>query len=491
MRGCIAFTAGALSVLAFAPFSYYLLALVGTSLIGLLWLNATPAQAFREGWAFGLGLMGFGVFWLHISIDQFGNIGTPGAIAVTLLFIAAIALFYGVVGWVALRFGGGLSSCLRLSLLFPALWVLGEVLRGWIFTGFPWLAMGYSQIDSPLRGYAPLLGVYGASWVVLLAAGLLLCSLLGVGRHRWVALAGFALLLAIGQGLAQVSWTGSAGKPLNVAMIQANIAQSDKWRKERLEPTLTRYRQLTDGLWDNDLIIWPETAIPAFAHQVKEKLLNPLAQQAIDNQSELLVGIPVWESEQSAYYNAMLQLGHEREAYYKRHLVPFGEFIPLRSWLRPLLQWMQVPMSNFAAGTHSAPTLKVAGYLAGISICYEDAFGEEVIQALPEAAFLINASNDAWFGDSLAPPQHLQIARMRALESGRYLIRSTNTGISALIGPGGEVTARSPAFQEHVLQGQVVPMQGATPYVLFGNSAIVLLCLFILLGLWRYSSHRR
>ncbi len=455
-------------------------------LLGLLW-HASPKAAFLTGWAYGLGLLGFGVFWLHISIDQFGNMGTLTAMVLTLLFVLILALFYGVVGWAVSRCGASGMLPFQLLWVFPSIWVLGEWLRGWLLTGFPWLTLGYSQIDSPLGGFAPLFGVYGISWMLLFCAALLY-RLLQPGTTGRLWLAG-GLLLVMGCGLLfqQVRWTQPAGEAFRVSMIQANIAQEAKWKRDMLAPTLELYSRLTRNEWQSRLIIWPETAVPAFAHQVEESVLQPLAAEAVSHQSELLVGIPVWDGDTGAYYNSLMTLGAARAHYAKRHLVPFGEFMPLKRWLRPLIEWLQIPMSDFTPGRAERPLLRVAGYSAGLSVCYEDAFGEEVAEALPEAAFLINASNDAWFGDSLAPHQHLEIARMRALETGRYMLRSTNTGISALINPKGKIEGFSPAFQTHVLSGEVIPMQGATPYVRVGNWAVILGSIFALfLSLWRW-----
>jgi apolipoprotein N-acyltransferase len=475
MRPLAALLAGGLSVLAFAPFSVFVSALFGPLLLFLFWLRASPGQAFVQGWCYGFGLLSVGVFWMHISIDQFGNIGTPGAIALTLLFVAAMALYYGLVGWLAVRLGGRVHQGLRLLLLFPALWVLGEWLRGWFLSGFPWLSLGYSQIDSPLAGYAPVLGVYGVSLAVVMLAGFLALAFTARGWRRLGAVAAVLLVGVTGQVLSGLEWTRSQGDPLRVSLIQGNVAQHEKWRRENLLPTLGLYTGLTGGEWESDLIIWPETAIPSFAHLVEESLLQPLSVEAVQRGSQLLVGVPVWE--EGRYYNAMLSLGVQREAYHKRHLVPFGEFMPFKGLLAPLLTWMNVPMSDFSAGEGKPPLLTLAGYPAGISICYEDAFGDEVAEALPQAAFLINASNDAWFGDSLAPHQHLEIARMRALETGRYLLRSTNTGVSAVIDPRGRILGQSPAFEQHVLRQEIRPMAGLTPYGYAGNGSLVLLCL--------------
>ncbi len=486
--GLLAFAAGGLNVLAFAPFNLHPLALLGPALLFLLWLTTDPARAFRIGWSYGAGLLGFGVFWMHISIDQFGNVGTPLAIVVTLLFILLMALYYGMVGWLACRVRG-VGQTVRLLLLFPAVWVLTEWVRGWFLSGFPWLAQGYSQVDTPLSSYAPLLGVYGVSWVVVLCSALLLLLFLGDSRTRLKALGGICLLWLAGFGLQFHSWTEPDGEPLRVSLVQGNVAQSEKWKPEQLKPSLSRYVELTRQSWKSDLVVWPETAVPAFAHQVEEALLQPLEQEARQHGSSLLLGIPVWKQEGRRYYNAMLSLGSERDSYYKRHLVPFGEFMPLKSLLKPLIDWLRIPMSDFSSGMSTRPLINVAGLPAAISICYEDAFGEEVIQALPEALFLVNASNDAWFGDSLAPPQHLQIARMRSLESERFMLRSTNTGISAIIGPRGGIQGQSPSFQKHVLHGQITPLKGATPYVVVGNWGIVTL-LGLLVGTVVLSARR-
>jgi apolipoprotein N-acyltransferase len=265
-------------------------------------------------------------------------------------------------------------------------------------------------------------------------------------------------------------------------MIQGNVTPDRKWDPALFTPTLDVYRGLTRDNWDSRLIIWPETAVPAFAHQVEDRLLGPMEREARARGTDLLIGIPVSDPHDGRYFNAMLALGPERASYFKRHLVPFGEFVPLRALFAPLGEALDIPMSDFSPGDGARPLVPLAGYHAAVSICYEDAFGEETIEALPEAAFLVNASNDAWFGDSLAPHQHLEIARVRSQETGRFMLRATNTGISAVIDDKGRVLERSPMFQRHVLSAEVVPMQGATPYVWMGNAGAVLLGLVGLAG---------
>jgi len=355
-----------------------------------------------------------------------------------------------------------------------------------VLTGFPWLALGYSQIGWPLDGLAPVLGVYGVSWGVALSAGALVLTAELSGRRRFYPLLGAAVLWLAAWAVGTLTWTQPAGEPLRVSLVQGNVPQELKWQPKQLLRTLELYLTLTDAHWDSDLIVWPETAVPTLAHRVEASFLAPLAERAREHDSEILLGIPVLDPQTDLYYNAMLTLGGERASYYKRHLVPFGEFLPLKGLLGPVLDWLKIPMSDFSSGDGgNKPLVPLLGYQVGVSICYEDAFGEEVVEALPEAAFLVNASNDAWFGDSLAPHQHLQMARMRSRETGRYLLRSTNTGISALIGPRGELLGRSPAFAEDVLSGEILPLQGMTPYARLGNAGIVLLVLGMLgAGLW-------
>ena len=453
---------------------------------------------------FGLGLMGFGVFWLHISIDQFGNVGLPLAVAITLAFVAAMALYYGLAGWLSVKLSAE-NDTVKMLLVYPAVWVLLEWVRGWFLTGFPWLALGYSQIDTALQGFAPLLGVYGVSWLLALCAGLAtlvfvsfpLSLKVGADPHKrpnlirpLLFLGGLAAIWVSGSLLDSRSWTKAMGEPLKVSMIQGNIAQEKKWLPEQFMPTLELYIGQTRAHWDSDLVIWPETAVPAFYHKVDEGLLTPLEEEARSHKTDMLLGIAVRNPDNNRYFNAMASLGQQRDAYYKRHLVPFGEFLPLKGLLHPLIDYLKIPMSDFSAGKDDKVVLQVAGYPVGISICYEDAFGEEVIQALPAAAFLVNASNDAWFGDSLAPHQHLEIARMRALEVGRYLLRSTNTGISAVISSKGDVQGLSPAFKEDVLTREITPMQGMTPYARMGNTGIVSIVL-VLIGIGYVSGRRR
>jgi apolipoprotein N-acyltransferase len=478
----LACASGALLVLGFAPFGWYPFVLIG--LLGFLAaLNgASPRIGFLRGWLFGVGLMGFGVFWIRISLNEFGNMDTWVAHLLTGVFVATMALFFGLVGWLVRRMDRGPAWLVPL-LLFPGLYLLVEWLRGWLFTGFPWLSLGYTQIDGPLGGFAPILGVYGVGLLILLSAGLLWVLRRRSGRGRVAAGAALVLIWGGGMLLKQVSWTAPSGPGFRAAVVQASIPQAMKWDPDQLVSTMEIYWELTERNLDAELVVWPETAIPDFLHHVRGVLLDPMAARAREEGTEIVLGIPVMDPDTGRHFNALLSLGSREDLYAKRHLVPFGEFMPFKAWLGPLVDLFEVPMSDFSRGSSERPLLAVGERVAGVSICYEDAFPTEVLQALPEAEFLINVSNDAWFGDSLAPHQHLEMARMRALENGRYLLRATNTGISAIIDQRGRVLGTVPSFVRGDFATQVRPYAGATPYVRFGNApAIGLAVVMVLLG---------
>lgn len=475
---------GAIGVLSFAPFEVRLLLPVGLAFLFFHLYCMSPKRGFKAGYAYGLGMMGVGVSWMQVSLAQFGEVNELLAAVYTLGFIAFVALYFGLAGWL-IAWLSGRRAVVGLILVTPAVWVLVEWIRGWFLTGFPWLVTGYAMIDTPLAGYGPVLGVYGISWITALLAGFLALIALEKTPNRLIMVSAAMLLFLVGAALQRVQWSESAGEPIKVAIVQANIEQKFKWNSKHFGKTVNKHLELTRKNRDADLIIWPETAVSAFEHSVRSFLLDPLEKEALKNKTEMLIGMPVMGEKSERYYNAMRNLGGEGGAYFKRHLVPFGEYAPFRSVLKPFVDSLGVPMSDFMPGDAEKPLLKINGHLAGISICYEDAFGEEMIQAMPEAAFLINASNDGWFGDTFAPYQHLEIARMRAVESSRYLIRSTNTGVSAVIEPGGKVVAQAPMFEQAVLNAEVTPLTGATIYSRVGNWLIVsiLSLLLLLVGL--------
>lgn len=484
----LALLAGAVMPLSFAPLNWWPVALFSMALLFSLWLFSDVRRATWRGFFFGLGMFGVGINWIFISIYYHGFVPLFLSLLLTAALVVVMSVFPALLGNVITRcfptrFGRGYTQ-LKLLLAMPAAWMLIEWFRGWFFTGFPWLSLGYSQVDGPLAGWAPLVGVFGVSWLVALSAALLLALSIDT-RGRYFYAAGLALIWVIALPMKATYWTESNNAPLKVALLQGNIPQDLKWHPDVRQPTVDLYTELTRSHWDADLIVWPETAIPAFRYEVEE-FLDSLESEAQENNTDLLVGLLTLGDDNVSYYNTILSLGSSREQYHKDHLVPFTEYLPLKSVLGSLVQFMQVPMSDFSAGGSHQKPLNVAGQRAGISICFEDAFGEEIINALPEATFLVNVSNDAWFDDSWAPPQHLQMARMRALETERPLLRATNTGMTAIVDAKGNVMAQAPQFQIAAISETIQPRSGNTLYAMTGNWLMVILGgLLIGFAFWR------
>ncbi|MDM8557382.1 apolipoprotein N-acyltransferase [Candidatus Parabeggiatoa sp. HSG14] len=473
--------AGGLLPLAFAPLSLFPLAVLLPALLFLLWQNISPKRAFWRGLLFGIGLFGIGVSWVYVSFHQFGGIPMIGAIFMTAGFVLALALYPALLGWLLTRFFPN-NTLSKIVLVLPAAWTLTEWLRGWLFTGFPWLNLGYSQIDSPLNGFAPLLGVYGVSWMTVFTASLLVYLF---NFKKLIILPMVIIIWGSGWFLSGVSWTQPVNKPLDIALIQGNVPQEYKWLSSFQIPSMQRYLQLSQAHRDADIIIWPETAVPLFYSDVltyAPGFLEQLTAEHTTYNTDFLIGIPILLEDGKTYFNSVTSIGTQSGAYYKHHLVPFGEYIPFQSFFGNLLKLLDVPMSAFSPGAVQQPNLHSMGEPIGVSICYEDVFGELVRNSLPTATLLVNVSNDAWFGDSIAPHQHLEIARMRALESGRYLLRATNTGISAVIDVKGKITAQAPQFKITTLRAKAQPYQGVTPYIHFGNSLVMILLLLCMLG---------
>ena len=481
------FLAGASLPLAFAPFNLFLLAYFAPLVLFYFWLTASPRQAALMGFLFGLGQFGVGVSWIYVAIHVFGYAPVPLAVLLTTAFVAFLALYPALQGYVSVKLqqGLGLNRTATLLLIYPTLWLLFEWLRGWFLTGFPWLNLGYSQLNTPLVGIAPVLGVYGVSWATAWTAALML-NLLLVESHklRFMTAGGLALLFIGATGLSAIGWTEKHGDPIKVSLLQGNAPQITKWDPEQIQSRLDLYANLTRQHWDSDLIFWPENAMTTFYHTLVDDYFAPLVAEAKQHGTTLVVGVPVLNLQTDEYYSSFVVLGDKPEMYYKRHLVPFGEFVPLESLLRGLIHFFDLPMSSFSRGSDDQVPLKAAGQLLAPTVCYEDAFGEEVIDFLPQATMLINGSNNAWYGDSFAPHQHLQISRMRAVETGRPLLRATTNGISAIIDYKGHIVKRSPQFETYVLTGEVQPRTGATLYVRWGNWAVIGLGFLVLGVVW-------
>jgi len=484
-RRITALLLGATSVAAFAPLGWFpVIWLTFAGLFALLCRDigerGNPRNGAFIGWFFGLGFFLSGVSWIYVSLSTFGGMPAPVAALATALFCAAMALYPALAGALFVRFAP--SPGWRRGLFFAALWTLTEWLRGWVLTGFPWLAVGYSQTPpSPLAGFAPVIGVYGVSLLTVLIGTLAGSCVAGFLSARPTftrarPLLALLLLFAVGAMLRNQQWTIPQGDPMRVALLQGNIAQDIKWRPEKFEESLRTYYRL---MHDNpaQLTVLPETALPVFLHEVPDDYLDEMKRLAARQDGDLLFGIVT--GDRTGYANSAVSIGTSgKQRYDKAHLVPFGEFIPPGfSWFMAMAR---IPMSSFTPGAKTQPPMRINGQKIAINICYEDAFGEEIIRALPEATLLLNVSNVAWFGDSLAPAQHLQIARMRALETGRMMLRATNTGMTAIIGADGNVQAALTPFTRAALTGDVQAYTGSTPFVRWGNWPAVVVSLLLL-----------
>ncbi|MDO6461114.1 apolipoprotein N-acyltransferase [Granulosicoccaceae sp. 1_MG-2023] len=480
----IALLAGGLMPLAFAPYEWRPLAFISPAVLFLLWQWLPPARLWRTGLCFQLGFFGVGVHWVYYSVHLFGHAVAPLAALVTALFVGGLALIVSLSAPLYRYLATGAGVIAR-ALIFAAVWSLFEWIRGWLFGGFPWLLAGYSQIDTPLSALAPVFGVYGIGFLVVLCAALVVALVLGKRRQRlqgaW--LAGAALLLVA--VLHWPDWAQDRARALQVRMVQGNISQETKFERNALRETLDSYMALSrgDGQSPVDVVVWPETAIPTYLHHVSN-YLAPFVREQAGQGTVVLSGTFEQDAAQHAY-NSFADLSGG-QLYRKSHLVPFGEFMPFRFVLDALAAYIDIPMSDLSAGAAGQAPMQAGGEKFGISICYEDVFGEEMRSQLPDATVLINVSNDTWFGDSAAPHQHQEIAAMRAREFSRPLVRVTNTGISSLISPRGEVLASIAQFEPGYLDVSVTPREGRTPYVVLGNYPVIaLFSLIIAAAVWR------
>lgn len=483
---------GALSVLAFAPFGYWPLVL--PSLLGLYALldKASPKQAAWRGFGYAMGMFLPGLWWIHVSMTYFGGIPLPVAFVLLACLSAYLALYPTLACWAFARFFRE-RHWSRWLLAFPALWQVADWLRGSVMTGFPWLWFGYTQIDGPLKGLAPLLGVQAITLALLLTAS----SLWLVWQSRrliWLALP--TALIAVAMLSMQHSWV-SRGEPVKVALVQGNIEQSLKWDPEALVPTVRKYQDLSRANQDADIIIWPESAIPALEKEMVPYLEN-LDKAMKVNDTALISGIINFDMDERRFYNVVLGMGltdldgkqsyHYQQAnrYNKVHLLPIGEYVPLGDLLRPIAPFFNLPMSDFSEGAPVQENLLAKGLRLATAICYEIIFPEEVrrnVQA--DTDFLLTVSNDAWFGKSIGPWQHMEIARMRSLELARPLLRGTNTGITVATEVDGHIIGQLPQFEDGVLRVEVRPARGMTPYQRLGSWPLYgLTAALLLLALW-------
>ena len=468
----IVFLLGLLTVLGFAPFYWFPVPIITLAiLLGFCHKSQTPLRAALFGFVFGMGLFCAGVTWIYVSLHDFGAMPMPIAIIALIILCAYLSLFPAFSVWILAKLR--LAPSLIWASVAAALWMLFEWLRGSLFTGFPWLAMGYSQAPfSPLVGFAPILGAYGISLIMVFSAALLFLWF-EKGR-KWNYGLVLALIWFSGFYLQTIEWVKPEGEPVTVSLLQGNIAQDMKWREDHIENTMETYAKLILES-DSRLIVTPEISIPLFSDVVPRTYLSYLAAHAKSNNGDVLIGLAERTANgNNEYYNTMFSFGSAPEqSYRKHHLVPFGEFIPLKPIFGWVIHVLQIPLSDFSRGGLDQQPMDLAGQRVAINICYEDVFGEEIINQLPAATMLVNVSNDAWFGRSIGPQQHLQISQMRALETGRYMLRATNTGVTAIIDERGKVLQTIEIFTTAALHGLAQGFSGATPYVRGGNYPVL------------------
>lgn len=472
---------GCVTVLAFSPFNYFYLPYFTLAILLMTLQRCSPLQAAFRQYCFGIGYFGAGISWVFVSIHRFGDIAWPFASLLTFALVLVLSFFFFIQAYLLNRFYPH-AGFKRTLLAFPALWILSEWLRGWVFTGFPWLFLGESQTLGPLTGFLPLVGVFGTSWLVALSASLLFNALICLQKKRLyqsiTLVFSLIILFIFGQIAGHINWSKPASSSISVALVQGNIPQSMKWDPNLVNFNLNEYNRLTKKTWGNTLIIWPENAVPLPLDDA-QPFLADLDQQAKDHHASILLGIPV-PANADNYYNALIAVGETRGNYFKKHLVPFGEYIPFERYFHHLFELMRVPMSDFVAGDKKQPLIQMGTTLISPLICYEVAYPSIVRSTLPEAQLFVVISNDAWFGDSIAAWQHLQITQAQAIASHRPFLFSTNNGVSAIINQQGKLTAIAPRFTPYVLTGQITPQQGSTLWVFLGDLPILLFAILLL-----------
>ncbi len=515
LRYALSLLAGAVLPLAFAPFGWFWLAPLSYAVLLYSWRDVPSGRGFWLGFVYGCASFGGGTYWTYIAVREMGGAPIAVALFLTVGLTMVCAAFIGAAGFIAARWFKT-SGAAALLVTLPALFVLCEWARGWMFTGFGWLSAGYSQTNSWLMGYAPVLGLHGMSWAVLVTAGALVvlfetaraaqaeragghAQAAGASRvaepvrnssrsrYAGVLAAVLAAVLVVALswagGLAARAhrWTTPQPRAISVALLQGSIAQDLKWKPEQLTDTLKLYARLTVQNLGTDLIVWPEAAVPTLIENVGG-YVDDLRKASAERGSTVLMGILRTDPESKREQNVLVALTEPTQTYVKRHLVPFGEYFPVPPFIRSWMRLMNLPYTDLMPGAPNQPLIDAAGQEMAVTICYEDVFGAEQLRYLPAATLLVDVSNDAWFGDSIAPHQHLQIAQVRAAEAGRYLLRATNTGVTAVVDDMGRVEATLPQFKPAVLKATVRGFEGATPYALVGNWPVVLLALAAVLA---------
>ena len=471
--------AGLMFPLGLAPFNLWPLIICSLSFLCLKIAGQSLSEVLSRVFLFNAGLFLFGVSWLYISIHYHGHVPAPFAMLATIafcIFLAAVSTTPFLL-WHLMqraRFTGLLG--------FPSLWVLGEWFRSWFATGFPWLFAGYSHQSTWLGGWAPLGGVLWLSFITCFIASVISQICRGC-LTRFLAISCIGLAASsflLGLLLMQINWTHPTESNLQVALIQPNIPQNQKWSPEKRRNILSSLERLSMNHWDKDIIIWPEAAIPAIAQNVRG-FIDKLEARSLLSGNTLITGIPTFDEGKASYHNSVISIGSNPGQYDKTKLVPFGEYVPLENLLRGIINFFNLPMSNFSRGASAQKPLEIDGHNLSTAICYEVVYPDLVAKISRGSSMLLTVSNDAWFGDSLALPQHMQMAQMRALENAKPMLRATNNGLTAFIDYQGYLTSTLPPFTEGALVGNIQPRVGQTPFTIWGSWPCIVLCLIIVI----------
>ena len=497
----LSFFLGLALVFCYAPFSYYwLMAILLPAWLYTIQGKSAKAAA-KQGFIFAFGWFSAGISWVHVSIDQFGGLPLAVSILLMILLCLYLALFLALACYVSARFSP--HNKLNLWLLLP-FWLFSEFLRGVLLTGFPWLTIGYSQIDGPLAAFAPIIGEKGISALVIIISIAIVSVIKQQKRSLNIAL--LCSIAVVSLLLQNTSWVKPTGKTVKTVMVQGNIKQELKWAPELTWPTMLKYLDLTRQHYPADIIIWPESAITAVEPSTQAQDFLEIAQSsALLNNSAIISGIIDYNVNSRNYYNNLVVLGQQspedeqgsyqynnENRYAKHHLLPIGEFVPFADWLRPLAPFFNLPMSSFSRGDYVQPNLIANGYHLLPLICFEVAFAEQLSANFSDQTdLLLTVSNDAWFGDSHGPHQHLEIVRMRALEFGRPFLRATNNGITAVVDHQGNILKQIPQFEQAVLATQVPLVKGVTPYARYTRVIDFAIPLLLLLFTFLYQRRHK
>ncbi|SMF54781.1 Apolipoprotein N-acyltransferase [Alteromonadaceae bacterium Bs31] len=480
---------GSILPLSFAPYELWWFGILACSSLALCLKKISARRALWRSFLFALGMYGTGVSWVYVSIHDFAY--TPAWLAsiMTAMFVAFMALVFCWPFYFYKRCVGG--SYFGVLLGFPATWVISEWVRSWFLTGFPWLYLGYGHTDSWLAGWSPVFGVYGLSFLAAFTATSLLSiqrasEKLSLGKrwHRklsYITLSSVAAIWLGGLALTSVNWT-TPTKELSVSIVQPNIPLEVKWNPLFRGEITDTLLELTEDHWQSDIIVWPEAAIPMMYHEA-DFFIEELQKLATANNTALVSGILYDDEQPNTYYNSIFGMGTAENIYFKQRLVPFGEYVPLEKYLRGLIRFFDLPNSIIHRGPLLQEGIKTNEYSIAPYICYEIVYPDLVANMLGDAQLLVTISNDAWFGESIGPLQHFQMAQMRALETGRYVIRGTNTGLSGIISHKGEVTLAGTQFKAETITGKVMLTEGKTPFARFGSWPMIIISFMIFLAL--------